>query len=382
MKRGIASLLPLACIAGTVHAQTLPLENGIRFSLKPHPGLRPSPQYAYSRMPARIDPIDPIDADDRVQEIRIGLQRTTRHFSDITTATPFAPHALSRSRMTRYMVEDRLPIGDHVVASFGWHGIKVSNRNANVTVGMGSERLRTRDWFLPRATLAIQPGRDLRLTVGYDERLRAYGETGTGGPMGLTRDAFLSLSRNLKPETQSRMHVRADWAATAVVDLSFALQGGRLDDQLSFVGRGTLPVNSGSARIEGAVLEAQHRMTPHLSWTLRYSHARVRGSGGDRMHERSLRVGSVWQDGPWRAALSIVRNSAPALVPDDSRALLVEAGVDYVRATSEGRPLTLSVHMTDPDRLASGRFMRDDLSGPLYAADQVRAVMASARLGW
>lgn len=382
MKRGIASLLLLTGIAGNAHAQALPLEDGIRFSLKPHPGLRPSPQNVYPRMRARIDPIDPIDTDDRVQEIRIGLQRTTRRFFDNAAATPLAPHALSRSRMTRYMVEDRLPIGDHVVASFGWHGIKISNRNANVTVGMGSERLRTRDWFLPRAMLAIQPGRDLRLMVGYDERLRAYGETGAGGPMGLTGDAFLSLSRDLKPETQSRMQVHADWAATSVVDLSFALQGGRLDDQLSFAGRGTLPMNSGSARIEGAVLEARHQLTEYLSWSMRYSDARVRVSGGDVARERSLRVGSVWQDGPWRAALSIARNSAPALALDDSRALRVEAGIDYAFATSGGRPLTLSVHMTDPDRLASGRFVRDDLSGPLYAADQVRAVMASARFDW
>lgn len=38
--------------------------------------------------------------------------------------------------------------------------------------------------------------------------------------------------------------------------------------------------------------------------------------------------------------------------------------------------------MTDPDNLVSGTFARDDLSGSLRAADQARAVMARARLGW
>ncbi|MFZ2998335.1 hypothetical protein [Sphingobium sp.] len=377
MKRPSASLLLLACIAGNAQAQTLPLG----FSLKPHPGLSP-------RLPARVhDPrisghIDPIGADDRMQDIRIMLQRTTRRFSDLGTATPLTPHALSRSRVVRYTIEDRFSIGDHVLASLGWDGIKISNRSANVTVGTGSERLRSRDWFLPRAHLAIQPGRGLRLTVGYLERLRAYAETGTGGPMGLTRDSFLSLTRTLKPETYSRVQMRADWVATPAVDLSIALQGGRLDDQLAFVGRGVLPVNGGSARIAGVVAEAQHRLTPHLSWTVRYGDARTHVSGGAMMRERSLGIGSVWQDGPWQADLSIAHNSAPAFWAEQGRAVRVQAGVDYRMATSAGRPLLLSARMTDPDHLTSGRFMRDDPLGPLYAADQARAIMVRAQLSW
>ncbi|KFL46675.1 hypothetical protein IL54_2094 [Sphingobium sp. ba1] len=60
----------------------------------------------------------------------------------------------------------------------------------------------------------------------------------------------------------------------------------------------------------------------------------------------------------------------------------VEAGVDYALAAVGGRPITLSLHMTDPDNLVSGTFARDDLSGSLRATDQARAVMARARLGW
>lgn len=384
MKRGVALLLLLASATGSAHAQDLPLEEGIRFSLQRHPGLSPRkrPLSAFPAFRARMDTIDTVNADDRDQDIRIGVQQTTRRFYENAIAPSLDPHALSRSRMTRYIVEDRLPIGEQAVATFGWHGIKVSNRSANVTVGPERDRLRTRDWFLPRATLAIQAGRDLRFSVGYAEKLRAYGDTGTNGPMGLTHETYLALRRTLKPETQSRTQVRGDWSATPAIDLSLALLGGRLDDQLSYAGRGVLPINTGSARIEGAVLEAQHRLTQRLSWSVRYGDARVHISGGDRVRERSLSVESKWRNGPWTTTLSLARNSAPALVSGDRRALRIAGGVDYALAGIGGRPVTLSLHMTDPDRLASSSFARDDLSGPLRAADQVRTVMASARFGW
>lgn len=384
MNRAVVPLLVLICTAGTAQAQDGPLETGISFSLKRKAALSPLiyPRHAYSAFQPRMDAVNPVNADDRDQEIHIRLHKSARRFVGTATATPLAPDMLSRSRMTRYVLEDRVLIGEHVTATMGWHGIKVSNRNANVTVGPGRERLRTRDWFLPRGTLTLQSGHDLRLTLDYAEKLRAYSETGINGPMGLTHDGFLLLRRTLKPETQNRMAVRADWTAAPALNLSLALHGGRLDDQLRFTGRGTLPVNNGSARIEGAILEARHHVTPQLRWSVRYSDARVRVSGGSMVREHSLSAGSVWQDGPWRAALSVTRNSAPALAAYDERALRVEAGVDYALAAIGGRPLSVSLHMTDPDRLASGTFARDDLSGSLRAADQVRTVMASARLGW
>lgn len=384
MKRGYALFALLACATQSAQAQSLPLEDGIRFSLQRHPGLSPRsrPLSASPAFRARMDTIDTVNADDRDQDILIGVQRTTQRFFEDSRAASLDPHALSRSRMTRYMIEDRLQIGEQAIVTFGWHGIKVSNRSANVTVGPESDRLRTRDWFLPRATLAIQAGRDLRLSVGYAEKLRAYGDTGTNGPMGLTHDAYLSLRRTLKPETQSRTQVRGDWSATSAIDVSLALMSGRLDDQLSFAGRGVLPISSGSARIEGAVLEAQHRLTPRLSWSVRYGDARVHISGGNMVHERSLSVGSKWHSGPWSAAVSFARNSAPALVSGERRALRIAGGIDYAVAGIGGRPLTLSFQMTDPDRLASTSFAHDDLSGPLRASDQVRTVMASARFGW
>jgi hypothetical protein len=385
--RAAAVLLCAGAAAATsaaATAQPLPLERGIGFSLKPRQGLLPriSSLQVDPRLRARIGPIERVAADDRVQDIQIGLQRMTHRMVTDGTATPIALSILPRSRLTRYMVEDRLPIGDHVIAAFGWHGIKLSNRNANVTVGTGSERLRTRDWFLPRAALTLRPGGNLSMTIGYTETLRAFGETGLGGPMGLTRDEFQSLRRTLKPETQSRMQLRADWAATPALDLSIAVHGGRLDDRLAFVGRGTLPVNSGSARIEGAVLEASHRLTPQLRWSLRYGDARLRVSGGNALRERSLAIGSVWEEGPWSVSARAVRNGAPALSPHSHRALRVEAGVEYAVARIGERPLRLSVRMTDPDRLASTSFALNDLSGPLRAADQARAVMASARFDW
>lgn len=384
MKRAMLSFLSLVGTCPVAQAQDLALETGIRFSLKRPSSLSPfanAPQ-TYHVSPPRMEAANPVNADDRDQEIQIRFHKSTQRFLRTGAAMPLDPHMLSRSRMTRYVMEDRWLIRDQVTATMGWHGIKISNRNANVTVGSGRDRLRTRDWFLPHANLVLQTGQALRLSLDYAEKLRAYSETGISGPMGLDHDTYLQLRRTLKPETQSRVQMQADWTATPALNLSLALHGGRLDDQLRFTGRGILPVNSGSARIEGAILAVHHQATPQWQWSVRYSGARVRVSGGAMEHEHSLSAGTTWQNGPWRAALALVRNSAPALPVHEQRAMRIEAGVDYALAEIGGRPLTMSLHMSDPDRLMSGAFARDDLSGSLRASDQVRTVMASARLGW
>lgn len=384
MSRAVWSLLWLITVSTAAQAQEVPVETGIRFSLKRPSGLSPVlvSRPTYPQFRPRMEAATPVQADDRDQDIQIRWQTAARRFLGTSAATSFAPHRLSRSRMVRYGVQDRWLVGEHLIATLGWHGIKVSNRNANVTAGPGLEKIRANDWFLPRATLVLQARQDLALSLDYADTLRAYGETGMSGPMGLRHDDFLALRRTLKPETQSRVQMRADWSAAPTLGLSLSLQGGRIDDRLRFTGRGTVPVNSGSARIDGAILEARHQVTPQWQWSIRYSDARVRMSGGDIVREQSLSAGSVWRDGPWRAALSVARSSAPTMAVPGQRALRMEAGVDYALAAVGGRPITLSLHMTDPDNLVSGTFARDDLSGSLRAADQARAVMARARLGW
>ncbi len=80
MKRGVAFFALLASATGSAQAQSLPLEEGIRFSLQRHPGLSPRtrPLSAFPTFRARIDAIDTVNADDRDQDIRIEVQQTTR----------------------------------------------------------------------------------------------------------------------------------------------------------------------------------------------------------------------------------------------------------------------------------------------------------------
>lgn len=382
-RSAIASLGLLAAAEGA-HARNIPLEQGIHFVLKPIQGLLPQPENppAGSRFQPRIDRVDPVNADDRAHDIQLGLQRQSRRVASLDPVSYLTSSITPRSRLTRFVIEDRLPIGDYAAVSFGWHGIKLSNRNANVTVGADKDRLRTRDWFLPRAAMTLRADRDLTLTLGYSETLRAYGETGIAGPMGLTHQEFQSLRQTLKPETQSRMQLRADWAATPALALSVTAHAGRLDDRLGFIGRSALPVNSGSAQIDGMVLEAGHRLSPHMRWSLRYGNARLRVSGQTMKQERSMAIGAVWEDGPWRASARLARSSTPALGVFRRRPVQIAAGIDYAVTALARRPLRLSIHMIDPDCLASTAFARDDLSGAQRAVDQAHGVMARATFDW
>lgn len=380
--------LALPPVCGNAQAQVPAIEQGIGFSLKPRATpIRLSPASAaigrtdsFAAGPGRVA------ADDHAHDMRIAAQRQTRRFVAGAVGAPDgAGTALvvqPRSRVTRLLVEDHLPIGDHVTAMLGWQGVRLSNRNANVTVGAGDDRLRARDWFLPRAALRIDATPTLGLAVDYAETLLGYADTGLAGPLGLTREAFRTLRDNLRPETRSRVRLTADWTPDQSFGLTAHAYGGRLDDRLSFLDRGYLPVNGGSARIEGGSLTARHRLSPHLRWSLRYDAARVRVSGGIMRSERNLAVEGAWTDGPWRATVRAARNSAPALAAGRQRPLRVEAGLDYAAASLCLCPLRLAARLTDPDRLASSALGGDQPAGVVRAADQARALMLSAALDW
>lgn len=384
IRHGSRCAILILLLAGSGAQAQIPLEQGVYFALKPRSSLSlMSPASTTDRrVPVRIDPLAHIPLDDRDHDVQVAVQRQTRRFTMTDTAAPLSLATLPRSRFTRYAVEDRLPIGDHIMASIGWQGIKLSNRNANVTVGAGNERLRARDWFLPRAAMVVRPSPDLSMTLDYRETLRAYGETGIAGPLGLTYEDFRALRHNLKPETHSRMQARADWTPLPNLTLSLAAQGGRLDDRIAFVGQGTLPINSGSARIQGVILGASQQLSPRLRWSIRYSEARLHISDEDMARENSLSVEGLWEDGPWRVTARAARNSAPALEPRHHRPLRMEAGMDYAIAHVARRPLRLAARLTDPDRLASTAFALDGPPGPLRAADQAHSLMVSAFLDW
>ncbi len=378
-------------------AQAPTIEQGIRFTLKPRatPTRLPSPPArAGHRMRSFADSPDRIAVDDRAHDVQIAVQRRTLRYGGggataldrpMDAANPylFLP---PRSRFTRLSVEDHLPLGEHVSATLGWQGVKLSNRNANVTVGAGDDRLRARDWFLPRATLHLRAAPVLTLGLDYAETLRAYGDTGTMGPLGLTREEFRILRRTLRPETHSRLRLTADWTPAANLDLSIAAYGGRLDDRLSFADASYQPVNSGSARIEGGALAVRHRLSPHLLWATRYEAGRLRLSDGATRHEGKFAIEGVWTEGAWRGMVRAVRASAPLLTAASAtnrrKALRMEAGLDYAADRLCRCALRIAARLTDPDRLAIGAFGEDRPAGPARAVDQARALMFSAALDW
>jgi hypothetical protein len=324
----------------------------------------------------------PIDVDDRDQRIAIGVQRQTRRFATTALAPSGAALLTAQSRLTRYAITSHLPLTGQVAATLGWQGMKLSNRNANVTATGGKDRLRSRDFFLPAVAISVAPASAVTLTLDYAESVRAYGGTGITGPLGLTDTDYRALRRTLRPETQSRARMRAEWAVAHGTALSIAVQGGRLDDRLGFATDSLLPVNTGNARIMGTVMRVRQQVGPHLGLTLGYSDARLRMDDGADRRERSLALGAAWRDGPFHAAFTLTRGSVPALAALPSRPTRMEASLDYAALSLGGRPLRLGLQLTDPDQQAGGRFARDEAILSLRPADQARALLATARLDW
>ncbi|WP_189338414.1 TonB-dependent receptor domain-containing protein [Sphingobium sp. SCG-1] len=379
----------LSATAGRGYAQTVELEQGIRFSLKPS-RMRLTLIEGQSRASLRMVSLGNGPAYDRPSDVQLLVQRQTRPFAPdglqrVDQDAAFGTTLLStspRSRMTRFLVQDTLSLNDNVTATLGWQGIKVSNRNANVTVGASKEPLRARDWFLPHAGVRLRSSLTLGLSVSYDETLRAYGDTGLVGPLGLSRDNFLALRRALRPETRRRLSMSADWVPDPGLKLVLTAYTGKLDDQLSFVRGGYLPLNVGSAALSGGVVSGTHRLSPNLSYSLRYSAFAARTDDGTTLRENSISFEASWAKGPLRATLRAVDSSAPALAAARSPPLRIEAGLDYSAAILRGRPLHFSLRLTDPDRLMSTSFVQDQTPRAFGALDQTPAVMMSAAVNW
>ncbi|MDF0542143.1 TonB-dependent receptor [Sphingobium sp. H39-3-25] len=395
MRRAGCLLAGLAMSGGgtaAAQAQMLPLEQGVRFILKPRsrPSLTPA-LASGDRANLRIDPLARIPADDRAHDLQLVVQRQTRRFlpshqagGERQGSAPFpAPSSLSaQSRLTRYAIEDHVALGEHMSARIGWQGIKLSNRNANVTVGAGNDPMRMRDWFLPHMALQVRPAETIDVTIGYRETLRAYGDAGLVGPLGLTREAFRTLRQNLRPEMHRRLHLGAHWAPAADFGLSLTGYRGRIDDRLSFVDGGYAPVNSGSAALHGASISATRQLSPWLSLSLRYSNARLRRDDGTAAGERSVAVEGNWATGPWSGRVSGARSSNTALTQARRAPLLIEGGIDYAVSTLGGRPLRLAMRLADPDLLASTALMLDESPRVMRSVEQARALMLSASLDW
>ena len=367
---------------GAAEAQSPPLRESIRFTLKPHTAAfirkaRSTPDPADR---ARITFISRVPANDRTHELTIMVRRQkSRPLRDQYPSwrSPANPH----SRFILTSVEDRAPLGELFTLVAGFQGMKLSNRHANITDI--NTRLRTRDWFMPHARIEVAPAPNVELAFDYRETVRAYGDTDMAGPLGLTREDFRSLAGRLQPERHSRQRIDAGWTPGRNVTLGMTAYRGQISDRLSFADRSYLPVNSGSARLHGISLAVEHRLSPNWRWAIRYDAARFRATEGERGREESVSVEAGWASGPWSATLRGASGSRPALTlasDHDRSRRRIEGEIRY--QLSAQSPACVTLRLTDPDRFAGTALLRDELAGPLHAADQARGLMLGADLRW
>lgn len=158
--RHLLGILALAFHGGIASAQDVFVEQSFSFTLKPAPRRSPliqaratGPHYDW------IVAIRQLPGDEPDHVLALRLQRESRRFIGAQAGIVLDMDAPSydhrpRSRMRMLSVEDRFALSDQVAMTLGFRGLKVSNRNANVTIGRGDDRLSGRDWFLPHAVVS------------------------------------------------------------------------------------------------------------------------------------------------------------------------------------------------------------------------------------
>ena len=381
---GFAASLLLS--GGAAEAQTADM-NGA-FFLKPGLAHRILPPATNMSRHSRLPRLARVAVDDRTHEIAIVVRRQKQRFvggrwggSD----QPVSSAALSQSRMVLMTFEDRIPLAERLTLRAGFQGMKLSNRGANVTSLGSNERLRTRDWFMPRVAIGWRPGADLDLMIDYRETLTGYGETGRTGPMGLTREDFRTWSRNFRPERHRRLRFDADWLPAADLSVKVTAFQGRLDDRLLFTDHGYMPVDGGSARLLGAAVSISHRLSSKWHWSMRYGATQLKRTENGSATEQSMTVQAGWNSGPWSATLSGTRSSRPALWHEATELrgpMHVMGELRYEIAGLDRTPLSVALRLTDSDRLASNALLRNDLSGIVHATDQARGLMLNVACNW
>lgn len=378
MRRLLPALLTTALLPGSAMAESFwPDHAG--FTLRPRINfsVRPAPQLPFAQRPARIYAIEWTPLSAQPADLHLTLQRRRQRVAALIAGrTDYQPRSSVRMvdvRMDMPQVDDRLS------ATIGWQAAKFSNKAANATSPYSRDDLRVRDDFVPSAHLAFAATPRLALTADYRETVRAYADTGTIGALGLDQPSFRALRNALRPERDSRTRIGLRWAATSALRLDAGAYGGHVRDRLAFVERGYLPANLGSAQLTGMALEARHSVTPTLYWGLRYDRARIDPDQGVGLTEERLAVQGEWRHGPWRCAMQAARTSGSAWGQGAER-LRVEGGIDYMPA--DPRAPRIGLHLSDPDRLMTGRLADQPLSGPVRAVDQARALMLSAALRW
>lgn len=385
----LLGLLALALQGGAVSAQDMFAEQSISFTLKP--AMRRSPLLqARSTGPdyGWMGAIRPPPGDEPDHVVALRLQRQSRRF--VGAQQDISPHMepsgydhRPRSRMRMLRVEDHFVVSDQVAMTLGFAGLKVSNRNANVTIGSGDDRLTARDWFMPHAVVHYRPTPAITLSMNYDEAMRAYGDTGFAGPLGLSRPDFEALRRALRPEISRVASIGGQWSGGDLM-VTTSLYRADIRNGLSFADRAYLPINIGSASLFGVKMMARHQLTRYLDWSVRYQQAAVDTMNGRSVQERELALAAAWTSGAWRVAAQGSHTGRAALTAlgTQQSPLRAEGSIEYAPVQQGRQRLRFAARFINPSRLVSVGLSGPNAMGSLHAVDQARAVMVSADMGW
>lgn len=383
----------LIATIGSAAGQDRPADTHAGFALMPAPVPTNLPAAPRRAGPFRYPALAPLGqiGEPALPALPISLQRRTLRFggvpmallmqapSDGFSGRPFDTRP--RSRVTRLRIEERIAIDERIDAVLGWRGMKLTNRNGNVAVGGGSDRLSAHDWFLPRGALTYRPSAALTLSISYRQTMRAFEGAGTIGAMGMSRPDFDALRDTLRPETARQTRMNAMWRR-GEMRASLDAYRGQLADAVGF--RDYMPVNLGSASISGMTVTVGRRLTPRLDWSVSYGTATGRAADGGRLREQEATITGRWNAGPWQASIGASRASGAMLagsgLASQAAAMRVEAAVGYTAPGIGGRPLDLSLRLADPSLLASARLLDDN--GAVRAADRARALMLQATTRW
>ncbi|WP_298399724.1 TonB-dependent receptor [Sphingobium sp.] len=349
------------------------------FALRPRIAfaIRPAPAVASAQRPARIYAIDLAPSPAQPADLHLAIQRRRQRF-----APPGAVRTDTQPRSSlriAAMLFDLPQMDDRLSATIGWQAVKLSNKAVNATSPYSRDDLRVRDDFLPSADMRFAATPRLMLSADYREGIRAYGDSGRIGALGLDQSAFRALRLSLRPERNSRARIGLRWMARDALRLEAAAYDGHVRDSLAFADDGLLPHNLGSAHVRGLMMAAAQRLSPTLDLRLRYDRARADLNDGGARTETRLAAQGEWRHGPWRAGLTLARSGAD-MWRQQAAALRVECGVDY--APADAHALRIGLHLTDPDRLTGDRLAGSLPSGPMRAVDQARALMLNAALRW